>query len=225
MDKVIVRVGQWVHCSLYGGRDGVVVAIDGEQSPETVGSLGGIISHGGRANFDVIFEDGHFSRSLPESIVRGVQWRIYTDRPLADENKINNLYRAHDEKVAREKKEAEEKAEKFKRDVETLKKDPAYSHLDHVNSKYDDKETAKNIRKHLKHFYPGIKFSVKTKRGVSAIHVTIKSEGTTYQDVKAELSKFKAGRFDGYDDCYVSNYTPFHELFGSVDYLSVYEDI
>jgi Large polyvalent protein associated domain 30 len=70
-DRIVV--GTRVHSILYGGRDGVVYAIHGEQSPSSVRSIGGFMQTGGRAEFDIVFDDGTETRHLPECIIRGVQ--------------------------------------------------------------------------------------------------------------------------------------------------------
>jgi len=71
------EVGTRVHCILYGGRDGIVFKITGNQHPENVRHLGGgCVVMGGTAMIDVVFEDGTISRGIPEGIIRGVQWNI-----------------------------------------------------------------------------------------------------------------------------------------------------
>lgn len=82
----IIKVGQRVYCGLYGGRNGVVVRIHGQQSPETVKSIGGVMVTGGMATFDVIFDDGSESEHVPESIIRYVQWIIYDS--VADTDQV-----------------------------------------------------------------------------------------------------------------------------------------
>ena len=69
-----VQMGQKVHCKLYGGMDGIVYEIIGEQRPETIGNMSGVISFGGNAQFKIVFSD-HFSMT-PESILHGGQWCI-----------------------------------------------------------------------------------------------------------------------------------------------------
>ena len=72
-----IQQGQRVHCILHGGKDGTVVAIHGEQQPETIEQLaGGAIVMGGVANFDIVWDSGAKSPMVPESIIHGVQWKI-----------------------------------------------------------------------------------------------------------------------------------------------------
>ena len=71
-----IAVGQRVRAGIRG-HDGIVVAIRGQQHPETVRHLAGVISMGGSAEFDVVFSNGSVSTRLPEAILRGSQWHIY----------------------------------------------------------------------------------------------------------------------------------------------------
>jgi hypothetical protein len=73
----MIQVGQRLHWGMYGGSYGIVYRIDGEQRPETIGTMSGIVSYGGRANICVVFDSGTKSNGTPESVVRGVQWEIY----------------------------------------------------------------------------------------------------------------------------------------------------
>lgn len=75
-----LEVGTRVHCLLYGGRDGIIFKINGEQHPETIEHFGGgCMTMGGSATIDVVFEKGTISRDIQEGIIRGVQWRIQED--------------------------------------------------------------------------------------------------------------------------------------------------
>ena len=73
--KGTFRRGQKLYSHLYGGHYGIILAVHGEQKPETIGEIGGFMVTGGNANIDVVFEN-HYSKMLPESIVRGVQWTV-----------------------------------------------------------------------------------------------------------------------------------------------------
>lgn len=65
------------------------------------------------------------------------------------------------------------------------------------------KETAAHIRRLLRANFPATKFSVVTERGsmVSSVRVSW-ADGPTEQRVRAIVSCFKAGRFDGMTDSY-----------------------
>ena len=82
-------VGTRVHCILYGGMDGIIYEIVGEQKPETISKLGGAGVMGGNADFRIVFtgERAHLS-TVPESIVLGsCQWSIGEGIASADEIK------------------------------------------------------------------------------------------------------------------------------------------
>jgi hypothetical protein len=81
----VLSIGSRVHCILYGGRDGVIFNIRGEQRPETCQS-NSIILSGGKAEFDIVWENGTESLRTPEALVRGgVQWRVLDGIATADE--------------------------------------------------------------------------------------------------------------------------------------------
>jgi hypothetical protein len=63
-----IRVGQKVHCILYGGKDGYVLKVNGQQSLSGYRRLGLVVVAGGSATVDVVFT-GHragISRGVPE---------------------------------------------------------------------------------------------------------------------------------------------------------------
>lgn len=60
-----ILVGQRTHCILHGGKNGVVAAVPGTQSPGSCRDLGGIGVAGGNACLDLIWDDGTESRRIP----------------------------------------------------------------------------------------------------------------------------------------------------------------
>lgn len=81
-----IQPGQRVYCGLYGGRYGIVYRINGEQRPETIGTMGGgCVSYGGRADICTVWDSGVKDNGVPESVVRGVQWEIYQSWATAEE--------------------------------------------------------------------------------------------------------------------------------------------
>src|SRR5947209_6888553 len=105
----LLTVGTRVHCILYGGKDGVVYSIHGEQRPDTIRSIATVIATGGNASFDIVWEDGTESLQIPESILRGVQWEILPGIADAEEIKSMREYAAQ-EKERRERATQEELA-------------------------------------------------------------------------------------------------------------------
>ena len=114
-----IEVGTRIHSGLYGGRDGVVYAIHGNQSPESVRILGGVMHMGGSANFDIVFDNGTETRGLPECILRGVQWRVYADVVRPEEIAFLREHAASEGE--RKRLEADEAAKKFAADVDDTK--------------------------------------------------------------------------------------------------------
>ena len=217
----LLQVGNWVHCILYGGKDGVIYAIHGEQKPETCSTIfRGVGVMGGNADFDIVWEDGTESRRIPESLVRGsVQWRVL-DEPLATADKIADMRKFAAEDKARKESEEKTAADKFKADMQALKTNPAYSHLEQIQPGiYGScgKLVASNLRREFKKLWPTIKFSVrKEHHGCVNIHWM---DGPTENQVKEVTQKYSGGYFDGMEDLYVHSHSPFTSVFGSCDYI------
>lgn len=206
------QIGQKIHCSLYGGMDGYITEIIGEQSPDTCKTLGGGIGvTGGRADLRVCFKD-HFS-NIPESLARSsVQWTVYDTIISASEL---------DKKIATTQA-VMNKAEQTRIDKATAKlaeelrqrTAPEYKHLTPID-KYDTTGTAKNIRAELKKSFPGVKFSVR-KAHTGSIYVTWK-DGPYTDTVDAALATFDNHAGSNMDDSV--NYKNHAWIFGVVDHL------
>lgn len=217
--KAPLVVGQRVHSILYGGRDGVIVAIHGEQRPDSVGTIGGFISHGGNAEFDIVFDNGTQSKRLPESILHGVQWRI-SDEVWTEDQVKQALLRAADY-VIRKEIEGKSAAEAFAAEIERLKAE--HPHLKPVTESNKGGVTvaADNLRKHLKHLYPGVKFSVRSKSYTGGTSIYIEwTGGPTSAEVRAIGDKFKLGSFDAMTDGYEYKKSPWTETFGGAYYVN-----
>lgn len=208
------QVGSRVHSILYGGRDGIIFAIKGEQRPDTVKTYGGFIHTGGGAHFDVVFDDGTISRMLPECIILGVQWRELPG--IASQDEIRAALRAAEEKSKQDARDREAQAKAFAAEVVRLKKE----HPDLLQGT-DLIEASKNIRIELKRAFPGITFSVKTSRFSGGDSIDVRwTDGPTKDEVKKITDKYQEGYFDGMDDMYHSTRSPWTETFGSAKYIS-----
>lgn len=215
-----VVVGQRVHSILYGGRDGIVTRIHGEQAPQTIGSIGGFMSYGGRASFDIVFDD-HFSNQLPESVMRGVQWRIYDEVATADE--IKEAIATAEAAIAR--KAAERKAAEERRAAEREKHKTDNPHL----LKFADRPgwtrgrlAATNIRTELKKAFPKVKFKVTSDRNSVNVSWT---DGPAYDVVNKLVGKYQGGSFNGMEDIYEDNPdATFGQVFGDPDYTFCYRE-
>jgi hypothetical protein len=216
--STLIQLGQRIYTSLYSRGFGTVVKIDGEQAPGSVRNGGGL-SMGGRASFDIAFDSGQSSTGLPESILRGVQWTVL-DEVVSAEQVAAAIVAAEMYKASESQKKAKAEAA-FAAAVEALRTDPAYSHLTQLAEKYDSNGCTKNIRGLLKKAFPGVKFGV-TRKGNS---VNIKwTDGPTDALVTAATKCFEAGSFDGMQDCYIYERSPWTEVFGSVSYVFTRRD-
>jgi hypothetical protein len=216
----MIQKGQKVHCILYGGRDGIVFNIHGEQRPETIKSLGGgICVMGGNADFDIAWDDGTISYRIPESIVHGVQWHVY--EKVATEEEISKALAFAAETKKKETERKEREAREFE---EEKKKLPAlYPWLfpkEEAGELSEAALAAKNIKVELRRAFPGIKFSVKSSyfSGGSAVDVHWTGEKPTTKEVEEIISKYEQGNFDGMTDSYNYVESPWLEVFGHAKY-------
>lgn len=208
------EVGMRVYCGLYGGKDGTIIAIHGEQTPGTVRRvLGGAGVAGGSAYIDVAWdtrgESGGYSKRVPEGIVRGIQWKMLSGyRDPAEAIAEAEAF------VAMEEAKASAAAVAFEKGKEAVKE--KFSFLT-VDDGTDRNIVQKNIRTLLKKEFPKVKFKV-TKGGYSARRVSW-VDGPTVDEVKKFTGMFEAGRFNGMEDIYEYDSTPFSEVFGSCQYV------
>ena len=216
-----VSIGTMVSTCLYNRGRGYVFNIHGEQRPETVRAWSqGVVSSGGRAEFDIVFDSGHISRRLPECILHGVQWTIFDpDAGFADADHIKKLL-DHAEQIRLEsEKQAQEKARIFAQEVEALKTSSEYVDLEQ-GTESGGVLAAKNIRKLLKKHFPATRFSVRKAHWGSLI---VKWEnGPETSEVEEWTSRFIDKEFDLQSDCHRYVSTPWTEVFGSVGYISLY---
>ena len=216
----ILSVGTRVHSILYGGRDGVIFGVQGEQSPSTVRDLGMVVV-GGSATFDVVFSNGTVSRQIPECIVRGVQWHILPGLATAEE--IQSMHDFAKSEAARKATSQAAAKAKFNADVAALRANPEYAYLQQTPALGGGTRlVAANIRAELKRSFKGIKFSV-TSRGDS---VTVRFPRDAEFDrnaLKKHCARFEEGSFDGMNDIYNYHETPFNTVFGGVKYVFVHQ--
>lgn len=213
--NAVLVVGQRINCHLYGGKDGIIWKIEGEQTPATIQTLGkGCIVTGGNAQFHIVYDSG--ARTIvPEAIVRGVQWTIYEEVATAAE--IVDALRFADAEDIREKIDAELTQERRQSDREQFAKE--YPHLERVAPGTHPNATlaAKNIRKELKAAFPETAFSVRSDNDSVNIHWTL---GPSSHDVEQITGKYKKGSFNGMEDIYEYDHdNVFPDLFGGSRYV------
>lgn len=207
------EVGQRIYCMLYGGTDGTIIAIHGEQRPGSISTLSSIMVTGGNAELDIAWdtcgERGGFSRRTPECIARGVQWQM-----LSGHRDVNEAIAESEAYIAAEvvKKEAGKIA--FNKAMDKARVD--YSYLTEDNGS-DRNIIQKNLRAMLKKRFPDTKFQV-TKDGYSARNVYW-VDGPTTATVKQVTNLFEEGSFNGMEDIYEYNSSPFNSVFGGCQYI------
>lgn len=208
----LLQVGQRVHSGLYGGRSGVIVEVVGSQMPHTIRSLGGgAVVMGGNANIRVAFEE--YETTVPESIVRGCQWDISDEVIDAAGVRAVRLAAA----VARDLKEAAEKAKKELQAAEMAALPGRYPHLATGNCS-SGVLAGKNIRIELKRAFPAVKFSVR-KDYYGTLRVSW-IDGPTVEAVEEITGKHEEGSFDGMTDCYEYNDNRlWPRVFGGAKYI------
>ena len=208
-----LALGQRVHCILYGGRDGTIVAIHGTQSPATVREHGIMVS-GGSATFDIVWDDDTESHRTPEAIIRCVQWRIYDDIVSAAEIAAAKSRAA----LHRIQAEAAKQQAAQRRQQERAALPAAHPTLEVGTDSHSGTLAARNIRRQLKAAFPTTKFSVrKTHHGSLTISWT---DGPTSKQVNAITAPYQTGNFDGMEDIYKddkNNVWP--DVFGGARYI------
>lgn len=211
----IVVVGQRVHCIMYGGKDGTVVNIHGTQDAKSCKSLHGVGVRGGRAHFDIIWDNGTESRQIPESLLRSsVQWRVYSEIFTADQITIaKTTLEAETNRRNLEKLENQRKW-----DLEVVELKAKYPNLKQQQDEPSaPKRAIANIRIELKEKWPKVKFSVR-KDGYNTLNISW-IDGPTVDQVENITAKYKEGYFDGMEDIYRNVATPFNTLFGDLKYI------
>lgn len=85
---------------------------------------------------------------------------------------------------------------------------------------------AANLRRQLKARWPGIKFSVRIERFSMGDALRVSwTDGPTTPMVDELASRYKAGNFDGYSDCYEYACRPWTEAFGDAKYVTLSRNI
>uniref|UniRef100_A0A6H1ZAH5 Large polyvalent protein associated domain-containing protein n=1 Tax=viral metagenome TaxID=1070528 RepID=A0A6H1ZAH5_9ZZZZ len=220
----LIRQGQKIHSILYGGRDGYIAKIHGDQNPGTIQHLGGgCVSFGGTAHFDIAFTDGHVSKMLPESILRGVQWYISTNpEDTASQEDIIELigYAERKRKAADDQKSA--KDEELRKIRQALpSKYPYLIPYSKDNKVSSHALGSKNIKKELARAFPGVKFSVRSDCYTGGDSIDINwTDGPLTEQVKEITDKYQEGNFDGMNDIYEYNHdNVFPDVFGGAKYV------
>ena len=224
MSKQFITIGQRISCGFHWAGRGIVYAIHGEQNPQSIKTLaGGAIVSGGRASFDVVFDNGHDLRQVSEAIIRGVQWRILWEKPLASMGEIQDALNFAEAERIREKTEETLQKDALETERERIRKEHGAFLKPVAPGEYSTAALgSKNLKKELTRAFPCVKFSVKsdTYSGGDAIRVSW-TRGPTTKQVEEISNKYQEGSFNSMEDLYETdreNVWP--EVFGGAKYVS-----
>ena len=223
-----IRVGRRIHCRLYGGKDGTISKVTCQPGlGNAKAMLGGavMIGSGEEAYIDVVWDNGSVSRRVPECIATGVQWHFLDEADHSSEQ-IDKAFEFACQEAARVEAEKETEKKAFAASVERIRNDQEFAHINPLPESVTYRDlltfTAKNVRKHLKHRFPGVKFSVRQRTG-DGLLVTwsreVESEVVNQRTVTDAVSLFKTGRYNAYEDYHDSKSSPFNAVFGGSDFI------
>lgn len=220
MNKIVI--GQHVSCILYGGRNGIVTNIHGEQSPTSCRAvMGGCGVTGGSADLDIVWDNGTSSQRVPESLVRSsVQWTLHPE--VASQAEVAAALDSL--AVCTEQRQAADTERLAAFSAECARLSEEYPALKQRTQEDDSfKRALANMRILLKAAFPKVKFSVKQRYyGSAEIRWT---DGPTVPQVEAITAKFQGGHFDGMEDIYQCEASPWTTVFGDCKYVSEYREI
>ena len=215
----MIEIGQEVYCPQHWAGSGVVTAVHGQQQPETVQSLAGMMVTGGSATFDVAFDSGYHSRQVPEGIVlAGGGWRVYprihTAAEVAAAVTVCEQAQAKRDRAAREEHESH---------LSAVASRPAeYPYLELLDASPKSKHAlgAANLRRHLKREFPGTKFSVSSTSysGGSSIDIGWR-DGPLQAAVKDIGDLYGTRNFDGMQDLETIRRNAHSDVFGGASYV------
>lgn len=171
----------------------------------------------------VFGESGQRTHCMPSCIDRG-GWSD-TGVTLSPEE-IAAFIAAATERQAREaieRKQAAEKAatDRAQRSAAAIQAHPYLVPL--AQGEYASaKAGAANLRRHLKHAFPGIKFSVRSDTFSGGDSIDIKwAMGPTVKEVEAISNRYQEGHFNGMEDIYEHDYeNVWPALFGGAKYVN-----
>ncbi|AZS26280.1 LPD29 domain-containing protein [Vibrio anguillarum] len=212
-----IKVGQWIYQSLYSKGLGVIYSIDGNVNKgEIVEQKQNVLVSFSGGYLNVVFLDGSVANHA-ECLLRGGVQYGFVDKAPATQDEIDALL------LKAQQKEIDDEAEKlrnafaFENQVEEHRNNPENAHLIQLNDKHSSMtDVAKNVRLDLKKHFKGVKFSVRCHRCSIVVNWT---DGATEKQVKKVVDRYHSAHFNGMEDIQEQNYTAFHSVFGSVDYM------
>lgn len=146
----------------------------------------------------------------------GIGFYYAENEPLYSEEVITeSIERAKKIEGMKQQREQQKKEASARNKAELMKK---YDFLQVVGDRYDYKEAVTNLKKLLKHEFPGVKFSVRRRNGSDSVNISW-TDGPTAEAVENIAVQFKGLTFNAYDDSTDVLTTDFNTLFGSLDYI------
>lgn len=141
--------------------------------------------------------------------------------PMTDKQE-EILKAAYAANVQKEKEAKEEADRKFAADVAALREKYAYIPFPRGEKWLAVGEKRRNLLAVLKHEFPGVKFSVRTRNGSTSDSVTVQYEdGPAYDKVARLMNEFETTRYNAYEDYHESVSTPASAVCGGFDYVFV----
>ncbi len=211
------------HESRYGTKIGIIYAIQGEQAPGNVRSIGGgVVMMGGRAQFSIVYDNGT-KDLLPEALARSDSW--YPHPGIATADNIRAALEGVETRRADDKRKAEEAAAERKATIERIKRDNPHLRLASLDG--NGRVTgAKNIRTELRAAFPGVKFSVTSEVYSGGCSIRVGWEdGPTVKQVEAIADKYAEGIFNSMEDIYESSRDPWTDIFGGAKYVTTSREV
>lgn len=185
----------------------------------------------GQGDVDIILDDGRAIRRFPIMALRPIEERqgcghciLFHAGHYADEREIASLIGKNALCEASIRAQELRKQELLALERAQVAKD--FPFLTPTGGKYcGAATTAKNVRAALKHYFPGIKFSVKTSRGAGCNAIYVRwTDGPEVKAVDEICGMFELGSFDGMTDCYNYETSAFTDVFGGVRYVMTTRD-
>ena len=140
--------------------------------------------------------------------------------PMTD--KQEEILRAgYEEEQKKKKREEEEAARKYAAEVERLRKVYDYIPCPKTEGKWlSVGEKRRNVLAVLKHEFPGVKFSAKTRNGSMSDSITVGYEdGPAYDKVMKVLREFETTCYNAYEDIHEDCTEPAACVCGGFDYV------
>ena len=179
----------------------------------------------------IILDDGRVMASVPLVFIKdeanrtpGCRFVLLNTEDREDDAEIAGLLANAATVAAQEAARQKTEAEASEAAREALRNSPEWSHLEQGDDRYSGKLAAKNIRKELKKALPRFKISVR-KSNYGAINIDAGSlPDETVEIIRGIADKYKGGYFNGMEDLYEHEDSPWTDVFGGADYVFIHRN-